>query len=56
MNVTVTARQWWWQFHYTDPGNGVETANELHIPVGRPGLAHAAGPADCVRRRCYQTA
>ena len=34
VHVTVTARQWWWEFHYDDPGNGVETANELHIPVG----------------------
>ena len=36
VHVTVTARQWWWEFHYDDPGNGVETANELHIPAGAP--------------------
>ncbi len=36
VHVTVTARQWWWEFHYDDPGNGVETANELHVPAGAP--------------------
>ncbi len=36
VHVTVTARQWWWQFDYTDTGNGVQTANELHIPIGQP--------------------
>jgi cytochrome c oxidase subunit 2 len=32
--VTVTAQQWWWRYEY--PGEKVVTANELHIPVGRP--------------------
>ncbi len=50
VHVTVTARQWWWEFHYDDPGNGVETANELHIPVGQPDRAHAAGPARLLAR------
>lgn len=31
--VSVVARQWWWGVHY--PGTGVETANEIHVPVGR---------------------
>ncbi|MFN2606359.1 MAG: cytochrome c oxidase subunit II [Acidimicrobiales bacterium] len=34
INVTVTAHQWWWEYNYTDLG--VVTANELHMPVGRP--------------------
>ena len=33
LNVTVTARQFWWEYEYTDLG--VVTANELHMPVGR---------------------
>jgi cytochrome c oxidase subunit 2 len=36
LRVDVTGRQWWWVFEY--PGLGVVTANELHIPVGRPVL------------------
>lgn len=34
--VTVTVRgvQWWWQFLY-EGEPGFETANEMHIPVGR---------------------
>jgi cytochrome c oxidase subunit 2 len=32
--VEVTAHQWWWQVHY--PALAVTTANEIHLPVGRP--------------------
>ena len=32
--VKVVAHQWWWEFQY--PQRGVVTANELHVPVGRP--------------------
>lgn len=32
--VTVTGHQFWWQMTY--PDQHVVTANELHIPVGRP--------------------
>ena len=32
--VRVVAHQWWWEFQY--PRRGVVTANELHVPVGRP--------------------
>lgn len=32
--VVVVARQWWWEFQY--PTLGVVTANELHLPSGRP--------------------
>lgn len=34
LNVRVVANQWWWAFEY--PGEGVVTANELHIPVDKP--------------------
>jgi cytochrome c oxidase subunit 2 len=34
LEITVTAHQWWWGFEY--PGSGIKTANELHIPTGRP--------------------
>lgn len=35
--VRVTGQQWWWRIQYRDPaGSGwIETANELHLPVGR---------------------
>lgn len=32
--VHVTAHQWWWDFRY--PSLGVTTANEMHLPAGRP--------------------
>jgi cytochrome c oxidase subunit 2 len=36
--VIVTGHQWWWEFSYVDSvaENRVTTANELHVPVGRP--------------------
>ncbi len=34
LTVEVIGHQWWWEFRY--PGLGVVTANELHVPVGRP--------------------
>ncbi len=38
VHIEVTGRQWWWQAVYqTDAGQpGFATANELHVPVGRP--------------------
>jgi cytochrome c oxidase subunit 2 len=38
LEVRVTAKQWWWQVEYlsADPSQGFVTANELHLPVGRP--------------------
>ncbi|MDQ1439513.1 MAG: cytochrome c oxidase subunit [Acidimicrobiaceae bacterium] len=33
VHVDVIGHQWWWEFHY--PTEGVTTANELHVPVGR---------------------
>jgi cytochrome c oxidase subunit 2 len=44
--LDVTAHQWWWDVHYSgaQPSDSFETANEIHIPVGRPVLLrlHAA--------------
>ena len=34
VQVNVVGRQWWWSFEY--PELDVVTANELHVPVGRP--------------------
>jgi cytochrome c oxidase subunit II len=38
LHVKVTANQWWWDVFYEnpDPSLTVTTANEIHIPVGRP--------------------
>ncbi len=32
--VEVIGHQWWWEFRY--PEYGITTANELHLPTGRP--------------------
>jgi cytochrome c oxidase subunit 2 len=35
--IDVTGWQWWWEFRYvTEAGDTVITANEVHVPVGRP--------------------
>jgi cytochrome c oxidase subunit 2 len=36
--IAITGHQWWWQARYLDPAVAKEfvTANEIHIPVGRP--------------------
>ena len=36
--IEVTGNQWWWQFRYqnTDASQVLMTANEIHIPIGRP--------------------
>src|SRR5260370_9729348 len=33
-DLVVTGHQFWWQVDY--PGSGVITANEIHIPTGKP--------------------
>ncbi len=33
-DLVVTGHQFWWQADY--PGSGVATANEIHIPAGKP--------------------
>ncbi|MBI1967661.1 MAG: cytochrome c oxidase subunit II [Gemmatimonadetes bacterium] len=45
MQVEVIGHQWWWEFRY--PDLGVVTANELHLPVGRP-VALAMTSADVI--------
>ncbi len=36
--VNVTGYQWWWRVEYVhpEPAQYITTANEIHIPVGRP--------------------
>jgi cytochrome c oxidase subunit 2 len=34
LEIEVIGKQWWWEFRY--PALGVITANELHLPAGRP--------------------
>ncbi len=38
LRIEVTGEQWWWRVHYLDADDRVEfaTANEIHLPVGRP--------------------
>jgi cytochrome c oxidase subunit 2 len=44
LTVRVTGYQWWWRVEYRDtvPSRVVVTANELHVPVGRPVMIEAA--------------
>ncbi|TIT04192.1 cytochrome c oxidase subunit II [Mesorhizobium sp.] len=37
VTIRVRAQQWWWQFVYqdADPARSFQTANEIHIPVGK---------------------
>jgi cytochrome c oxidase subunit 2 len=34
LKVQVVGHQWWWEVRY--PQEGIVTANDIHIPVGRP--------------------
>jgi cytochrome c oxidase subunit II len=38
LSIDVTAQRWWWDVRYRDPvpSQGFSTANEIHVPVGRP--------------------
>jgi cytochrome c oxidase subunit 2 len=38
LTIQVIGRQWWWEVHYRHPVPGPEvvTANEIHVPVGKP--------------------
>jgi len=38
VTVEITGHQWWWEIQYEDstPARRVVTANEIHIPAGRP--------------------
>ena len=34
LRVEVIGHQWWWEYRY--PDLGIVTANEIHLPLGRP--------------------
>jgi cytochrome c oxidase subunit 2 len=38
LHIEITGHQWWWEVRYddADPSKVFDTANEIHIPVGRP--------------------
>jgi cytochrome c oxidase subunit II len=38
LSIDVTGQRWWWDVRYHDavPSREFSTANEIHIPVGRP--------------------
>ena len=38
MRIVLTGHQYWWEVEYDeeDPSQRVRTANEIHVPVGRP--------------------
>jgi cytochrome c oxidase subunit 2 len=38
LTIKISGHQWWWEAQYSDalPSNIATTANEIHIPVGRP--------------------
>ena len=41
LRIDVVGHQWWWEVTYPDignPQNTVSTANEIHVPIGRPVL------------------
>lgn len=40
-DLVVTGYQWWWHVEYL--ASGVITANEIHIPVGKPQLVRLLG-------------
>lgn len=42
LEVRVRGWQWWWEFRY--PTLDVATANEVHLPVGRPVVFVMEGP------------
>jgi cytochrome c oxidase subunit II len=46
IRITVTGRQWFWEYHYDD--EKFSTATELHIPVNRPIAMRITAPEDGV--------
>jgi cytochrome c oxidase subunit II len=45
LHIELTGYQWWWEARYddADPSRIFTTANELHVPVGRPVIVTLAG-------------
>jgi cytochrome c oxidase subunit 2 len=41
IHIRIVGHQWWWEFVYDDaaPSRIFATANEIHVPVGRPVIA-----------------
>ncbi len=46
VRIQVIGRQWWWEMRYLDARGKTEfvTANELHVPVGRPVVIDLKSP------------
>ena len=42
LRVAVSGEQWWWRVHYE--AADVDTANEIHIPVGEPVVFTLSSP------------
>jgi cytochrome c oxidase subunit 2 len=42
LEIRVQGYQWWWAVDYLDPDHGFTTANEIHLPIGRPVHIHLA--------------
>jgi cytochrome c oxidase subunit 2 len=38
VTIQITGHQWWWEVQYpnTEPDLTITTANEIHVPVGKP--------------------
>jgi cytochrome c oxidase subunit 2 len=61
LQIRVTGHQWWWEIQYRDSlaKNWVTTANEMHIPAGRPvalelrstDVIHSFWPPDLSEKR-----
>lgn len=46
LTIEVIGHQWWWEVQYADPNASrrLTTANEIHIPVGRPVVLKLSSP------------
>ncbi|HEU4563844.1 MAG TPA: cytochrome c oxidase subunit II [Gemmatimonadaceae bacterium] len=46
LTIEVTGHQWWWEVQYADTNASrrLTTANEIHIPVGRPVILKMSSP------------
>jgi len=44
LEIDLTGHQWWWEVTYPDPESDkmIKTANEIHVPVGKPVLIRLA--------------
>lgn len=44
LEIQISGHQWWWEITYSDPepDKMIRTANEIHIPIGRPVLLRLA--------------